>query len=143
MTKNWYWSCITCVKLYSLARYGVKKKLCMYRGQAVGISLRRLNTIAPLPNTVDAWNHSHVDNNNSINNTDIHTHLWTETNRNVYVPGVKYMILTVGMPVNLRWGGSNTEFALHFCNLILLLQFAEKVEFSFGNIVLLSHHLAI
>lgn len=49
--------------------------LYVYRGQPVALSWRRLNTIAPLPNIVDAWNHTH--NNNIINNNnDIHNHLW-------------------------------------------------------------------
>lgn len=52
----------------------------MRRGQpVVPLSWRRLNTIAPLPNVVDAWNHTHNvnfsrNNNNNISN-DIHNHL--------------------------------------------------------------------
>lgn len=50
----------------------------MRRGQpVVPLSWRRLNTIAPLPNIVDAWNHTHNANfssNNNISN-DIHNHL--------------------------------------------------------------------
>lgn len=45
----------------------------MCRGQPVALSWRRLNTIAPLPNVVDAWNHTH--NNNFSNSNDIHNHL--------------------------------------------------------------------
>lgn len=48
------------------------------RGQpVVPLSWRRLNTIAPLPNHVDAWNHTHNANfssNNNISN-DIHNYL--------------------------------------------------------------------
>lgn len=48
----------------------------MYSSQPVGLSWKRLNTIAPQPNVVDAWNHTHINNNDSnSNNFENHNHL--------------------------------------------------------------------
>lgn len=62
-------------------KWNKTKSICnvMCRGQPIALSWRRLNTIAPLPNIVDAWNHTH--NNNLSNSNDIHNHLWTEPNQ--------------------------------------------------------------